>query len=157
MENMMMNPFEKFNKEWALVTSGTKEKFNSMTISWGSAGTIWAKPVVTIYIRPERYTYDFLKENDTFTVSFYGEENRKALQIMGSQSGRNVDKAEAAGLTPVFLENGVTYKEAKQTLVCRKIYVQQMNKEAFPEEASKFYEPWAEPHYMIIGELIESL
>lgn len=32
----MINPFDKFNKEWALVTAGNKDKFNSMTISWGS-------------------------------------------------------------------------------------------------------------------------
>ena len=73
MENYNVNPFEKFNKEWALVTAGTKDKFNSMTISWGSMGTLWFKDIVTIYIRPDRYTFKFLEENDTFTVSFYDE------------------------------------------------------------------------------------
>ncbi len=137
-----------------LVTNGTNEKFNSMTISWGSVGIIWAKPIVTIYVSPERYTHNFFKESDTFTVSFYGEENRSALRIMGSQSGRNVDKAVVAGLTPVFLEDGVTYKEAKQTLVCKKIHAQQMNIDLFPKEVSKLYEPGTESHYVIIGEVI---
>ena len=69
-----INPFEKFNNEWALVTAGTKDNFNSMTISWGSFGTLWFKKVITIYIRPDRYTFKFLEENDTFTISFYDEE-----------------------------------------------------------------------------------
>ena len=56
-----INPFEKFNSEWALVTAGTKDKFNSMTISWGSFGTLWFKKVITIYIRPDRYTFKFLE------------------------------------------------------------------------------------------------
>ncbi|MDO4648852.1 MAG: flavin reductase family protein [Eubacteriales bacterium] len=155
MTEMMMNPFTKFDKEWALVTSGTKEKFNSMTISWGSVGTLWFKSIVTIYIRPDRYTFEFLKENDTFTLSFFGEENREALQIMGSRSGRNVDKVEAAGLTPEFLKDGITYKEAKQTIICRKLYMQKMNLDAVPEEARRYYETDADMHHMIIGEVIK--
>ncbi len=154
MKDMTINPFTKFDQEWALVSAGSKEKFNSMTISWGSMGTIWFKPVVTIYIRPDRYTYEFLKENNTFTVSFYGQEHRKALQIMGSISGKDTDKVTLSGLTPKFLESGVTYKEAKETLVCRKIYMQQMDMNSFPQEAFQYYEPGAEAHYMIIGEVL---
>ncbi len=120
----------------------------------GAVGTLWFKPIVTIYIRPDRYTWAFLQENGTFTVSFYGEEHRKALQVMGSQTGRKVDKVKASGLTPEFLADGVTYWEAKQILVCRKIYVQQMNMDVFPQEAFRYYEQGAEAHYMMIGEVI---
>ena len=60
MENISYNPFKKFDKEWALVTCGTKEKYNTMTIKWGTMGTIWGKPMIQIFIRPTRYTFEFL-------------------------------------------------------------------------------------------------
>ena len=72
-----INPFDKFNKEWALVTAGNRDKFNSMTISWGSMGTLWFKNVVSIYIRPDRYTFEFLNNSDYFTLSFFDERYRR--------------------------------------------------------------------------------
>lgn len=44
-----------------------------MTISWGGLGTLWNKPVVTIYVKPIRYTYEFMENNEFFTISFYDE------------------------------------------------------------------------------------
>lgn len=151
---MTIDPFAKFDKDWALVTAGSRERFNSMTISWGSMGTIWNKSILTVYVRPERFTWGFLKENDTFTVSFYPESCRKALSTMGTLSGRDADKVKAAGLTPKFLENGVTYVEALETFVCRKLYMAQMRMEDLPEEIRDFYKGGGEPHYIIMGELI---
>lgn len=148
------NPFEKLDKEWALVTAGTREKFNSMTISWGGFGVLWFKNVVTIYIRPSRYTYEFLKENDYFTISFYDEEYRKDLQIMGSKSGRDEDKLKLTKLTPkVIDDNKITYNEANKTLVCKKLYVQQLDKENTPEEIREKNYKTEEAHYMFIGEI----
>lgn len=70
-KDIEMKPFSILDEEWALVTAGTKDKFNTMTISWGSFGMIWYKPVISIYIRKTRYTFDFIEKNDYFTVSFY--------------------------------------------------------------------------------------
>ena len=47
--------------EWALLTAGTLDKFNTMTIGWLTAGIIWGKDVITCYVRPSRYTYEFIK------------------------------------------------------------------------------------------------
>ena len=156
MEKVVINPFEKFHKQWGLVTAGTKEKFNSMTIGWGTMGTLWSTPVVTIFIKPVRYTWEFVEKSDYFTVAFFDDKCKKALGIMGSKSGRDCDKVKLAGLTPKFLENGITYEEATETYVCKKIYCEQMDKTKFPELAKKFYEREGEEpaHYMIIGELV---
>lgn len=151
---MNIDPFEKFDKDWALVTAGTPERFNSMTVSWGSMGTVWNKPVITIYVRPDRYTCDFLRESDTFTVSFYPERCRTALATMGSVSGRNTDKVKAAGLTPKLLPDGITYEEASETFVCRKIYMAQMNYADVPDVAKNIYQNGIEPHYIIMGEVV---
>ena len=45
--------FERFEKQWALVTAGTPEHFNGCTVGWGCMGTLWNRPVVTVFrIRP---------------------------------------------------------------------------------------------------------
>ena len=48
------NTFELIGKDWALVTAGDKEKFNTMTVSWGGVGIMWNKPVAFTFIRPQR-------------------------------------------------------------------------------------------------------
>ena len=76
-KDLKENFFEAIGKEWMLVTAGTKEKFNTMTASWGGIGWLWNKPVAFVFIRPERYTYEFVEKNDHLTLSFLGEENKK--------------------------------------------------------------------------------
>ena len=84
--------FSQFDKKWALLTAGDKENFNTMTVSWGGLGTIWGKPVATVYVRTSRYTHDYMDNNEYFTVSFYPEEYKKVLGVLGSKSGRDMDK-----------------------------------------------------------------
>ncbi len=155
MKDYKINPFTKFDQDWALVTAGDKKNFNSMTISWGSMGTLWHKPIITIYIRPDRYTFQFLKNQDFFTVAFFPENQREILGLMGRISGRNRDKVKESGLTPKFLNHGVTYQEAEETFLCKKIYMEQLNMDKIPQDAKKCYKENAQAHYMIIGELIE--
>lgn len=150
----MKDVFEKIGNDWALVTSGNLENFNSMTISWGEMGIVWGKKVFTIFIRPDRYTFNFLKENETFTVSFYKEEYHEALEIMGTLSGRNTNKVEIAKLHPIKCGESVTFKEANETYLCKKIYMAQMKYEDVPDVAKKIYQNGIEPHYIIIGEIL---
>ena len=120
------NIFEQYDKKWALLTAGDKDKFNTMTISWGGLGTLWNKPVTTVYVRTSRYTNEFMKDNDYFTVSFYPDECKKVLGVLGSKSGRDMDKIHESGLTPKEVENGITFAEAEVTLVCRKLICQRL-------------------------------
>lgn len=126
------NAFDLIGKEWMLVTAGNSESFNTMTASWGGIGWLWNKPVAFIFIRPDRYTHDFIETNDRLTLSFYGEEYRKALQICGSKSGRDINKVEETGLTPLALESGaMTFNEARMTLDCRKLFKSPMTAQNF--------------------------
>ena len=70
-DSLSLNPFTKIGKEWALLTAGDENGFNTMTVSWGAMGFMWGKPSVTVYIRPQRYTKEFVDTRDTFTLSFY--------------------------------------------------------------------------------------
>ena len=97
-KDLTENFFEAIGKEWMLVTSGSKEKFNTMTASWGGIGFLWNKAVAFIFIRPERYTYEFIEKNDMLTLSFLGSGNRSIYNICGSKSGRDTDKIKESGL-----------------------------------------------------------
>ncbi len=148
------NIFEQYDKKWALLTAGDKDKFNTMTISWGGLGTLWNKPVATVYVRTSRYTNEFMKDNEYFTVSFYPEECKKTLGVLGSKSGRDMDKIHESGLTPKEVENGITFEEAEVTLVCRKLICQRLEPDnMIPEIAKQFYENEAQ-HDMYIGEVV---
>ena len=85
-KDLSENFFEVIGKEWMLVTAGNKDHFNTMTASWGGIGFLWNKPVVYIFIRPERYTFEFIEKSEYFTLSFLGEENR-AIHRQGKRDG----------------------------------------------------------------------
>ena len=153
MQNFNADSFKIFDREWALLTAGNQGHYNTMTISWGGLGTLWGKPVVTVYVKPIRYTHEFMEGNDYFTVSFYPEKYRNALDLLGTLSGRDSDKVKLAGLTPKVLDNTVTFHEARLTLVCRKIYRQDLDTAAMPADVvSAFYKNEA-AHTMYIGEV----
>lgn len=147
--------FSQFNDKWALLSAGTKDRHNTMTISWGGMGTLWFKPVVTVYVKPCRHTYGFMNDNEYFTVSFYPEEYKKALMLMGSKSGRDLGKDAASGLTVRNLGEAVTYEEAEVTLLCKKIYFQDMDPANMPQDVVKQHYTVEEPHRTFIGEVVE--
>ncbi|WP_303790415.1 flavin reductase family protein [Ruminococcus flavefaciens] len=128
---LSFNPFEKIGKQWMLLTGGNKDKFNTMTASWGQLGVLWNKNVLTCYVRPSRYTYGFIEDNECYTASFLGEEYRKALSFCGSHSGRDCDKAKETGLTPAEVDGCMTFEEAELVLVCRKLYSYDLQESGF--------------------------
>ena len=153
--SLSFNPFDKLAKQWALVSAGTPDRFNMMTVSWGAVGVIWGKPSVTAYIRQSRYTKEFVDQNDTFVLTFLKDGHRDALNVLGSKSGRDMDKMRASGLTPAVVDGGVTFEEAELVLVCRKRFVQDMPKENFvnQETLDKWYAD-QNYHTMYIGEIV---
>lgn len=61
---------QNLSNNWALVTSGASDNYNMMTVNWGGIGFLWNKPVLFIFIRPERYTFEFIEKYDYFSLSF---------------------------------------------------------------------------------------
>ena len=155
--DLNVDVFGIYDKKWALLTAGDTDKFNTMTVSWGGLGTIWNKPVATVYVRTSRYTHEFMDDNEFFTVSFFREEYKKTLGVLGSKSGREIDKMHIAGLTPVKAGESVSYEEAEMTLLCRKLFRQQLDPSNIPSDVvERFYASDA-PHDMYIGEVVEIL
>ena len=147
--------FSAFDKKWALLTAGDKQSFNTMTISWGALGTIWGKPTATVYVRTSRYTHEFMDKYDYFTVSFYPEACRKTLGVLGTKSGREMDKMRASGLTPVAAGPSMSFAEAECTLVCKKMYMQPLATERMPAEIAQALYAKDAPHDMYFGEVVE--
>lgn len=149
------NPFKLLGKDWMLVTAGRDGDFNTMTASWGGVGILWNKPICHIYIRPQRHTYSFTEKYDSFTLSFFDEKYRNALNICGSKSGRDTDKVKETGLTPAFTEHGnVFFSEAKLVIECRKIYYQDITPEFFLDKSIAGNYKNNDYHRMYIGEVI---
>lgn len=122
-EEMQENPFRLIGKDWMLVTAGTLDSFNTMTASWGGVGVLWNKNVCFVFIRPSRYTYEFIEQQDLLSLSFFSEDYRDALKICGSKSGRDVDKVNLCGLSPMLSASGaVAFEEARLVLSCKKLY-----------------------------------
>lgn len=75
-------------------------KANIITIGW--AGTICTNPpMVSISVRPERYSYDMLKETGEFVINLTTRELAWATDYCGVKSGRDVDKFSECRLTPI--------------------------------------------------------
>lgn len=154
-EQLGFNPFEAIGKQWFLLTAGTQQTgWNTMTCSWGAAGVLWNKPSVTCYVRRSRYTLGFMEQQDMFTLSFLGDEHRKALAFCGSHSGRDCDKAAESGLHPVELDGAVTFEEAKLVLVCKKRYAADMDIADIPEDAKTSFYGDNDAHRLYIGEIV---
>ena len=133
------NAFELIGKEWMLVAAGTTEHFNMMTASWGGIGWLWNKPVAFVFVRPERYTYQFTEREDRMTLSFLGTDNedmRRIMNFCGTASGRDHDKQAETGLTPVATEGGsVAFAEARLTVEGRKLFRSEMQAAHFLDKA----------------------
>ena len=154
-EKQSFNPFDLIGKQWMLISAGTEEKWNTMTASWGGVGVIWGKPSATCYIRQSRYTKEFVDNSEYFTLSFLQDGHRDQLNLLGTKSGRDMDKMHDSGLTPVFVDGQPTFAEAELVVVCRKRFVQDMPKQNFvnQETLDKWYAD-QNYHTMYIGEIV---
>lgn len=141
------------SNEWMLIAAGNKQKYNMMTASWGFVGEMWGKHCAIAAIRPSRYTKEFVDKSDVFTLSFYGDEAKKTIHsVCGKRSGRDVNKAELCGLTPVFSDGGVYFDKARLVLVCKKLYVSKLEPEKMIDKSiDKWYDN--DYHEMYIGEI----
>ena len=152
------NVFSLIGKQWMLITAGTAEHCNTMTASWGGLGVLWGAPAATCYIRPQRYTKEFVDREEYFTLSFFGEEWRKALSLCGSKSGREVDKVKECGFTVKTADCGAPYfEEASLVLVCRKRFAQEMDPNLMPDDVTEKWYPEKDYHTMYIGEIVQAL
>jgi flavin reductase (DIM6/NTAB) family NADH-FMN oxidoreductase RutF len=149
------NVFKLIGTDWMLITAGTMDSFNTMTASWGGLGVLWHRDVAFCFIRPIRYTYEFMNKSDYYTLMFFEEKYRNILKICGTKSGRNIDKVEECNFTPIESINGAIYfKEARFIIECRKIYITDIDPEGFVDSSIENNYPQKDYHRMFVGEIV---
>lgn len=147
------NVIQLIGKQWMLITAGNKDHFNTMTASWGGIGELWNKPVAFIFIRPTRYTYEFIESEEYFTCCFFEEKHRDKLNFCGKYSGRDCNKAADAHLTPLSTSHSMYFDEARLVIECRKMYYQDINPENFIDPGIQVHYPKYDYHRQYIAEI----
>ena len=155
--SLAKTPFEMVGKDWMLLTAGDENKYNTMTASWGGLGVLWNKNVVFAFVRPQRFTYEFMKDSEYFSCSFFDESYRSTLAFCGKYSGRDVDQAKECNITPDFSENAPYFEEADTVIVCKKLYVQQMVEDCIIDESIQANYNGDDYHYVFVGEIVKVL
>ncbi|RDY26273.1 flavin reductase family protein [Romboutsia weinsteinii] len=126
-----------------LLTTKADGKVNTMTISWGTLGIEWGKPIFTAFVRENRFTKQQLERNPEFTINIpLGDFNKKILGVCGTKSGHDTDKISELNLT-LESPNNISVpaiKELPLTLECKVIYKQKQDENEITEEDKcKFY------------------
>ncbi|MCP4569609.1 MAG: flavin reductase family protein [FCB group bacterium] len=149
------NPFKAIADDWMLVTAGDINSFNTMTASWGTMGELWHKKICICFVRPNRHTYNFLENTDSFTLTFFPEKYRDVLKLCGTKSGRDIDKMGGIGLTPIKSPTGSVYfEEARLVFECKKIYIHDLDPGNFIDRTIEKEYPQKDYHRMYIGEIV---
>ena len=149
-----INAFNKFIKEWALIVCNNNDIDNAMTIGWGQIGILWSRPVITVYVRNNRFTKPLLDNANNFSVSFFQKEYHDKLVYCGTVSRRNEDKITKCNFTRIYDENNTLYlKEAEITFIVKKIYQNDLPiLEETDSSIKKHYAP-NEYHTQYIGQI----
>ncbi|MEG0803342.1 MAG: flavin reductase family protein [Pygmaiobacter sp.] len=157
-EELSVNPFRLIGKEWMLLTAGDTVHCNTMTAAWGGLGVLWNKPVTFTFIRPQRYTKEFVDAADSFSLCFFDAEYRKTLSYLGSVSGRDEDKISKAALTTCY-EDGIPYfAQANLVLFCKKLYRQGLSPDCMLDASiDAVCYPKQDYHDLYVGEILRVL
>ena len=82
-----------------------------MTASWGGFGVLFNKNVAYIFVRPQRFTKEFVDGSDRFSLTFFDKSFKKELSYLGTASGKDEDKINKAGLTTLYLVETPYFEE----------------------------------------------
>jgi flavin reductase (DIM6/NTAB) family NADH-FMN oxidoreductase RutF len=155
--DLNVNVFEVLNSGWMLLTAGDYRHHNCMTVSWGFLGTFWAMPVAVAGVRPQRHTFKFIEQAESFTLCAFSDRYRDALTLCGTKSGRDCDKVTETGLTPIRLEEVEVpgYAEAELIIECRIVYADELKGKNFMDKSivSEIY-PERDYHKLFYGKVV---
>jgi flavin reductase (DIM6/NTAB) family NADH-FMN oxidoreductase RutF len=157
-DDLQIRCHQLWDSRWLLLTAGdlAARRYNPMTVAWGSFGTMWSRPFAQVVVRPTRHTYLFTEQYDTFTLCAFSESCRPILKLMGTRSGRDIDKTDAEGLTPLpsLAVAAPGFAEAELIVECRKIYYDDIEPGRFllPELEDNY--PQKDYHRIYFGEIL---
>lgn len=157
-DQLVLPPFSHWDDRWFLLTAGDWPSgvFNTMTVSWGSFGTIWNRPFAQVVVRPTRHTFRFMEEYRSFTLCSFPSEHHEALTLLGTRSGRDGDKIAASGLTPEAATSvaAPAFAEADLVVECRTIYWDDLEPGRFLDPSIDRNYPGKDYHRIYFGEAV---
>lgn len=143
-----------YNREEFILFAKKKDgKINGMTCGWMAKGYIFGLEVAFIFIRKNRFTYEFISESEYFVNSYV--KDKELLAYFGSVSGRDEDKIKTKNLEMLETDKYAVLKGVKNE-VFKKIAVLDIEKCDFLDE--KILTKWKEnenSHVVFIGELLK--
>lgn len=155
------NVFKLVGQDYTVITAGTDSLYNSMTASYGGWGQLFELPVTWCFLNASRYTLEFIKKEQTYTMSYFADRYKEQVVFFGSKSGRNSDKMKESELTLVKTPSGnLSYKEARLIIECKLTAITETNpKDFYMEKGKAFVEKGIkdgngkEYHKLVFGEI----
>lgn len=146
-------------KQGAFLTVGDEDKKNTMTISWGSVGFMWNRPIFMVMVRESRYSNEFLDLGESYTVSIpVNNEMKEALTICGSKSGRDIDKEKAANIKfiPAKKVRTPVVEGCEKYFECKIMFKQEINLDNMNSDIKElYYRDGESKHILYFGEIVE--
>jgi flavin reductase (DIM6/NTAB) family NADH-FMN oxidoreductase RutF len=157
LSHLRLAVYRSWSDEHFLLTCGDHStgRFNTMTVGWGALGCMWSRPMAMVVVRPHRYTYEFMEERPDFTICHFPPGHSKALAYCGSHSGRDVDKIDQCGLTPIASRTvgSPGFEEADLVLECSKMYFDDFKPDHFLADFIEGNYPARDYHRLYLGEI----
>lgn len=155
------NVFKLVGKDYSVITAGTDSLYNSMTASWGGWGQLFEVPVTWCFLNASRYTLEFIKKEQNYTMTYFPDQFKDQVIAFGSKSGRSSDKMKETTLNYVKTPSGnITYKEAKLIIECKLVEITETNpKDFYSEKGKEFVEKGKkdgngkEYHKLVFGDI----
>lgn len=148
-----------WKNKWFLLTSGDFEKnhYNTMTVAWGYFGVMWNRPMAVVVVRPTRFTYEFIEQYDSFTLTAFDKKHKKDLMLLGTKSGRDGDKIGETKLTAIGSSKvaSPSFNEAELIVECKKVYQDDFKPENFIDPSIDKNYPLKDYHRMYFGEVTQ--
>ncbi|MFN3411682.1 MAG: flavin reductase [Exilispira sp.] len=152
------NLLNRINKKWFLITSGDLSNYNMMTASWGMFGILWNKPVAQVFIRPSRYTFEYVNKNDFFSICFFEDSYKDILQLLGSKSGRDFNKMHIDRLSPInYQDKTIFFKEASEILILKKLLVIPLDSSRITTDVKEDFYKENDFHFIFLAQIVDYL
>ena len=157
-----LKPTNIFSKKMPILNKDLSvPKMPSILTGWGTISNTFAKPIFTVFVKPERYTYEFIEKSNIFTVSYIDEKLYNKFLPYGTQSGKDINKEEVSGTNIKFLDDGgITFEEAIEVYVCKLIAKLHPTEKDVHQDIIDLYNGnlkvyfSTNPHGVYIGEII---
>jgi flavin reductase (DIM6/NTAB) family NADH-FMN oxidoreductase RutF len=139
-EEICDNVFTLVGKDFAVITSGKEDHYNSMIGSGGGLGVLFKKPTTWCIIRADRHTLEMIQKEQTYTMSYFPNDCKEQMLFLGSKSGRDSEKMKEVELSSVQTPSGdMSFKEARLIIECKLTEITTPNPNDFYSQEAKDY------------------